>query len=249
MHTQESSIYSTEMPSGAHWSFHMKTGSGLRLTDLTGQLNVGMLFYNPHDLLERYNAPDTLKCQHTFYLQQGHCLYSDMGRIFCAIEQDNFGGHETICGTSQAEQIAAQFGALSYQEAHNQRHQNGYQSFLTELAKYGLNKRDMAANINWFAHLGVHDNGDFFLSEEGKPHAQVTLRFAMDTLVILHTCPHPLSQLSAYPKARLQLDFLPVDKPVPEQCLLIEENQRGLQNNALYQLKTVTQFNQLGELA
>ena len=30
-----------------------------------------MLLYNPQDKLERYNAPDTLKCQHSFKLTQG----------------------------------------------------------------------------------------------------------------------------------------------------------------------------------
>jgi uncharacterized protein len=28
------------------------------------------------NLLERYNAPETLKRQHTFKLTAGHCLYS-----------------------------------------------------------------------------------------------------------------------------------------------------------------------------
>ena len=51
-----------------------------------------MLLYNPQDKLERYNAPDTLKCQHTFKLTRGHCLYSDMGRIFCSIIEDSLGG-------------------------------------------------------------------------------------------------------------------------------------------------------------
>ncbi len=54
----------------------------MRLVDINGGANVGMLLYNPYNLLERYNAPDTLKCQHTFKLTRGHCLYSDMGQDF-----------------------------------------------------------------------------------------------------------------------------------------------------------------------
>lgn len=65
---------------GKHWSLTVRSGTALRLIDVKGGANVGMLFYNPYNLLERYNAPDTLKCQHTFKLTKGHCLYSDMGR-------------------------------------------------------------------------------------------------------------------------------------------------------------------------
>ena len=83
-------LYTDTIPGGCHWSFRVKQGKTLRLTDLEGGANVGMLFYNPNDLLERYNAPDTLKCQHTFKLTAGHCLYSDMGRIFCSITADSY---------------------------------------------------------------------------------------------------------------------------------------------------------------
>jgi len=79
------------LPGAKHWSMMLPRNSRLRLTDVEGGANVGMLFFNPINLLERYNAPDTLKCQHTFKLTKGHCLYSDMGRIFCSIVADDFG--------------------------------------------------------------------------------------------------------------------------------------------------------------
>ena len=102
--------YQTELPAGSHWSLMMRRGTALTLTDVAGGVNAGVLFYNPENLLERYNAPDTLKCQHTFRLTAGHCLYSDMGRIFCGIEHDSFGWHETVCGTANAALIEHQFG-------------------------------------------------------------------------------------------------------------------------------------------
>ena len=89
-------LHTGTLPGGAHWSLRIGRGKVLRLIDLEGGANLGMLFYNPLDLLERYNAPDTLKCQHTFKLTKGHCLYSDMGRIFCSIVDDSFGWHDTV---------------------------------------------------------------------------------------------------------------------------------------------------------
>lgn len=229
--------YQTLLPAGSHWSLVMRSGTALTLTDIEGGANVGLLFYNPENLLERYNAPDTLKCQHTFRLTAGHCLYSDMGRIFCGIEQDSFGWHETVCGTLNAQQTAARFGVSDYQEARNLRHQNGYDSFLTELAKYGLGQRDMAACLNLFAQVRADDHGTLKLEKQGAPGASVRLRFAMDTLVILHTCPHPLSSASDYPRQPVQIELDAQRAPLPDICLQRGENQRGLRNNALYQLQ------------
>ncbi|MGK3124376.1 urea amidolyase associated protein UAAP1 [Candidatus Pantoea formicae] len=229
--------YQTRLPAGSHWSLVMRSGTALTLTDIEGGANVGLLFYNPENLLERYNAPDTLKCQHTFRLTEGHCLYSDMGRIFCGIEQDSFGWHESVCGTLNAQQTAARFGVSDYQEARNLRHQNGYDSFLTELAKYGLGQRDMAACLNVFAQVRADDNGTLQLEKQGAPGASVRLRFAMDTLVILHTCPHPLTTASDYPRQPVQIEIDSQRAPLPEVCLQRGENQRGLRNNALYQLQ------------
>ena len=228
--------YETSLPAGSHWSLVMRRGTALTLTDTQGGANAAVLFYNPENLLERYNAPDTLKCQHTFRLTKGHCLYSDMGRIFCGIEEDTFGWHDTVCGSSNAAQVEKQFGALNYQQARNERHQNGYDSFLTELAKYGLGKRDIAANINFFSKVAASDSGELRLDDLRKPGASVTLRFAMDTLVVLHTCPHPLSEAKHYPTAPLAITLDGARQPLAEICLARPENQRGLCNNHLYYL-------------
>ncbi|MCC3702906.1 urea amidolyase associated protein UAAP1 [Rouxiella badensis] len=234
-------LYQTQLQAGSHWSMRVKSGSALRLTDVEGGANLGMLFYNPENLLERYNAPDTLKCQHTFRLTEGHCLYSDMGRIFCGIEHDSFGWHDTVCGTLNAAQTEQRFGALSYQQAHNARHQNGYDSFLVELAKYGLGKRDMAACVNLFSKVTVDENGYLALDTRPQPTASVTLRFAMDTLVVMHTCPHPMTEAARYPRAPIDIALLAGSAPLPAHCLQSAENQRGQANNDLYHHTTCCQ--------
>ena len=155
--------YDTVIAAGGHWSLKMRRGTVLRLTDVAGGANVGMLFYNPDNLLERYNAPDTLKCQHTFRLSTGNCLYSDMGRVFASIVDDTLGWHETVCGNSDAALVARRWGARDYQGDGNQWHQNGYDAFLVELAKYGLGRADMAANINWFSKVTVDASGNMVL--------------------------------------------------------------------------------------
>ncbi len=231
--------YTTTVSSGAHWSLRVRKGTVLRLTDIAGGANVGMLFYNPENLLERYNAPDTLKCQHTFKLSKGNCLYSDMGRIFASIVDDTFGWHETVCGNSHASHIKARWGKRDYQNDHNRWYQNGNDAFLVELVKYGLGPADMAANMNWFSKVAVNDCGDMQLdASSAVAGSQVTLRFEMDTLVLLHTCPHPLDQTEHYPRKDIQLE-LGVAHSVSDDdfCKNFRpENSRGFQNNALYHL-------------
>ncbi|MDP8986688.1 MAG: urea carboxylase-associated family protein [Pseudomonadota bacterium] len=229
--------YQTAIEGGKHWSLEVRGGTLLRLTDVEGGANVGMLFYNPRMLLERYNAPDTLKCQHTFKLTKGHCLYSDMGRIFCSIVEDTNGWHDTVCGNSTKTSVAARWGERSYQTYRNEWTQNGHDAFLVEAGKYGLGRRDLAANVNWFSKVAVADDGAMtFDVANGKPETFVELRFEMDTLVLLHTCPHPLNPAVEYPRKPVKItlskgppvaadDFCKNSRP---------ENRRGFANTDLY---------------
>jgi urea carboxylase-associated protein 2 len=232
-------FYETVIEGGKHWSLKVRDGTLLRLTDMEGGANVGMLFYNPQNTLERYNAPDTLKCQHTFKLTKGHCLYSDMGRIFCSIVEDTNGWHDTVCGNSTRALVASRWGERSYQAHRNDWTQNGHDAFLVEAAKYGLGRRDLAANVNWFSKAAVADDGDLVFDPGNiKVGAAVDLRFEMETLVLLHTCPHPLNTAAEYPRKPVKIslgkappvaadDFCKNSRP---------ENVRGFANNELYRL-------------
>jgi uncharacterized protein len=237
-------IYTTTLPGNGHWSLELRRGSLMKITDIEGGANLAMLFYNPRNLLERYNAPDTLKCQHTFKLQRGNCLYSDMGRIFASIVEDHSANaipswHDTICGNSTAEQITQQFGKRDYQNDRNQWLQNGTDAFLVELAKYGLGRADMAANINWFSKVVADDLGNITLDTSNQCAGNsVTLRFEMDTLVIMHACPHPLNRTTQYPFKPVLIELGEADAVTEDDyCKNFRpENQRGFHNNALYYL-------------
>lgn len=232
-------MYEDEIPGGSHWSMLIRRGTLLRMTDVEGGINVGMLFYNPLEKLERYNAPDTLKCQHTFKLTRGHCLYSDMGRIFCSITADDLGWHDTVGGNLTDARLAEKYAVRDYQSARNDWTLSGERSFLVELAKHGLGKRDMAANVNWFSKVQTDEDGNLsFAEEHSAAGSSVDLRFEMDTLVIFHTCPHPMNPAPDYPKRRLgyQIRKAPpvgADDVCMNAC---DENRRGFQNNAIYHL-------------
>ena len=117
------------------------------------------MLYNHESLLERYNMADTLKAQHVAFLTAGCVCYSDMGRVLCSITADSCGWHDTICGLSDAAMVSSRYGSTRFQEQRNDYYKNGRDSMLNELGKYGLGKRDLIANINFFSRIAVGDGG------------------------------------------------------------------------------------------
>ncbi|MBP6782938.1 MAG: DUF1989 domain-containing protein, partial [Verrucomicrobiales bacterium] len=95
-------LYTRELNGAGMWSRIIGRHKTLRITDLEGGANVGMLLYNATERHERYNMPDTLKGQHIFYLRAPYCVHSDMGRLFASITKDTVGWHDTVCGAGDA---------------------------------------------------------------------------------------------------------------------------------------------------
>jgi urea carboxylase-associated protein 2 len=180
-------LWEEHLHSGAHWSGVARRGTKLRLTDVEGGANVAALFYNYEERLERYNMADTLKAQHTAFLTQGHVCYSDMGRVLCSITADTCGWHDTFCGVSNAAMVAARFGTTRFQERRNDYYKNGYDSLLNELGKYGLGKRDLVSNVNFFSKVTADNGGELrFQADHSKGGSYVDLRFEMTTSWCLH---------------------------------------------------------------
>ena len=221
---------------GATWSHILRRGTSLRITDESGGANVGALFYNSENATERYNMPDTLKAQHTAFLTTGCVCYSDMGRILCSIVQDTLGWHDPIGGVSNAAQVAKKFGPSRFQEQRNNFHRNGYDSLLNEVAKYGMNRRDLSATVNFFSKVSVQDNGDMRFHPNHSPAGSyVDLRFEMNTLAVLATCQHPLDPDAAYNPRTVRMTAwqsgpAPKNDVCRSRCL---ENGRGFQNTEM----------------
>lgn len=227
------------VPTGTHWSGLLRRGSALRLTDIEGGANCAMILFNAEEKLERYNMPDTLKAQHTALLTRGHCLYSDMGRIFCSIIGDSIGWHDPICGVSDAAQAREKYGESHYQYARNAMVRNGRDSLLIELAKYGLGKRDLGPTVNFFSKVTADEEGRLVFDPGHSPAGgAVDLRFEMNTLVVLSAAPHPLDPAPSYaPKPVLLTAWHAGEALLDDYCrTFCEENQRGFINTERYNL-------------
>ena len=225
------------LPGARNWSFIIRRGYGLRLVDHKGGANCSALFYNAAEKLERYNMADTLKAQHTAFLTTGNVLYSDMGRVLMSVTADSCGWHDTISGHSNAAQVRRQYGEHRYQEYRNAFYRNGRDLFLIELGKWGLGKKDLVPNVNFFTKVAVDDAGGMhYVPDNSRAGDHIDLRAEMDTLVVLNTCPHPMDPVSEWSPGPVELIIHKVD-PVADDdpCLnSCPENRRGFANTAIY---------------
>ena len=230
---QQRLLWEEEVPGGAHWSGVLRRGTTLRLTDTEGGANVALLLFNQEEKLERYNMADTLKAQHTAHLSRGYVCYSDMGRVLCSITADTVGWHDPMSGVLDAHQVAAKYGVHRFQEFRNGMYRNARDGMLIEMAKYGLGKRDFVANINLFSKVTVEPDGRMvFNPGNSKAGDYVELRFEMNALAMLSTCPHPLDPNPEYAPKKVRLGAWRSELPgVDDYCRNFRpENTRGFHN-------------------
>jgi len=230
-------LYRITITGGGMWSKIIGRGKTIRLTDLAGGANVSMLLYNAAERLERYNMPDTLKGQQIFFLTAPYCIHSDMGRIFCSVTEDTAGWHDTVCGCTQARTVEKKYGVKTYQNGRNDFYRNGHENFIIELAKWGLGKRDLIPNINFFSKVTSNEEGRLTFDQDAtKAGAHIDLRFEMDTLVILNTCQHPLDPNPVYAPKPVELSVTQATPPGAEDPSRIScpENERAFINTEDY---------------
>jgi hypothetical protein len=226
----ETLLYEDHLPGGGMWSVKLCRHQTLRITALEAGTNVGLMAYSADAPLDRLNLPDTLKALHTAKLTRGHVLMSDMGHALLSITADTLGWHDPLGGHGNAALVRQKYGEATYQQKRNDWYRNAHDNFLIELGKYGLGKRDLVANVNFFSRIDVDDEGVLHFHEgNSKASDSVDLRAEMDVLVVLNTCQHPLDPNPAYAPKPITLTVLKTPPPGKEDfCRNFRpENQRS----------------------
>lgn len=221
------------VPGGGHTSFILKRGQILRIEDVEGGGNVGLLLFNAHQTSERLNLPDTLKGQHTARLTVGHCLYSDMGRVLAAIIADTCGWHDSFGGVLNAQEVQEKYGQGRYQERRNGFFRNGMDNLLVEMGKWNLNLQDLLMTINLFSKVTVDAQGQFhFHANYSQAGDYIELYAPMDTLVVLTALQHPMDPNPAYAPRPIALTWSRAEgEDVAAYCRAFrEENARAFHN-------------------
>jgi urea carboxylase-associated protein 1 len=172
------------VPATTPWSGLVRKNQGIRIIDLEGQQAVDTLFYNAHNHAERYCAQETLAAQGSAYVGAGTKVLSNEGRWMLTIIGDTVGEHDTSAGACSTEANTVRFG-------HHTRYMHACrENFLVELAKYGMGKRDIVSNINFFMNVPILPDGELAIVDgASKPGDYVELRAEMDVLCVISNCP------------------------------------------------------------
>ena len=188
--------------SGEPYLGRVARGQFFRIVDLEGNQAVDTLFYNARELGERYSAADTIRLQRHLYLTTGTVLYSNLARPMLQIVADTCGRHDTLGGACAAESNTVRYGQ---QTRHMHSCRDNFLRAISE-ADVGLEKRDLASNINFFMNVPVTPAGKLTfedgISAGGK---YVELRADMDVLVLISNCPQLNNPCNAYNPTPIRL--------------------------------------------
>lgn len=195
-------FYDQVVPAGEAWLHSLKAGQVLRIIDLEGNQAVDTLFFNAADLSDRYSAVDTIREQGSVYLEEGSRLLSQMGTHLLTIVHDTCGRHDTLGGACSAES-----NSVRYPQERRYMH-NCRDSFLKALShsRYGLDKRDLANNINFFMNVPVSPEGkSTFADGISEPGKYVELQAETDVVVLISNCPQLNNPCNAYNPTPIRL--------------------------------------------
>ena len=172
------------IPAHAPWSGVISKGQYFRIIDTEGQQAVDTLFYNAHRTDERYSPQDTLLTQAMAYVSTGTAIMSNEGNAMLTVTDDTSGMHDTSVGCCSREANVVRFGE------HTRYEHACRENFLYELAKYGLNKRDLVPNLNFFMCVPVQPDGTIAVVDGvSKPGSYIEMRAEMDVLCVISNCP------------------------------------------------------------
>jgi uncharacterized protein len=168
----------------APWSGVVPAGGTLQIIDTGGNQAVDCLFYVAGDTAERYSAPDTVAAQGSIFLTTGSQLRSNLGRPLLSVVADEVGRHDTLGGACSKESNTLRYG-------HHTKAQHAcVENFLIEGAKWGLGKRDIVSNINWYMNVPVERDGTLGIVDGlSAPGRSVKLAARVEVLTLVSNCP------------------------------------------------------------
>ena len=172
------------VPANKPWSGVVRRGQTIRIEDTHGCQAVDTLFYKAADMGERYSSQDTLREQSSAYITIGTRLISNVGNVMLTVTADSCGRHDTSAGACSCEANTVRFGhATKYMHACRE-------NFVLEVARYGLTKRDIVPNINFFMNVPIEPTGELAIVDGvSKPGDYVELVAEMDVICVISNCP------------------------------------------------------------
>ncbi|MCG7928121.1 MAG: urea carboxylase-associated family protein [Candidatus Thiodiazotropha taylori] len=201
----EQASRTTRVDAGDYFIGILKAGETLRILDLEGNQAADTLFYSADNPAERYSAMDTIREQGNVYLTTGSKLRSNENNVMLEVVADTCGRHDTLGGACATESNTVRYD-LEKRCMHACR--DSWMLAVAEHPEYGISKRDITHNINFFMNVPVTAEGGLTF-EDGisAPGKYVELRAEMDVIVLLSNCPQLNNPCNGY-------------NPTPIECLI-----------------------------
>ncbi len=188
--------YRKVVDAGDYWMKIIKKGQTLRIVDLEGNQAADTLFFNAHDVEERYSAMDTIREQGNVYLTAGSILRSNFNQPLLEITADTCGRHDTLGGACATESNTVRYD-LEKRCMHACR--DSWMLALAEHEEYQLDKRDITHNINFFMNVPITEEGGLtFADGISAPGIYVEMEAKTDVIVLMSNCPQLNNPCNAY---------------------------------------------------
>jgi len=192
----EDAAFRETVPAGDYFLKVVKKGETVRILDLEGNQAADTLFFNADDSAERYSAVDTIREQGNVYLTAGTVLRSNRNRPMLEITADTCGRHDTLGGACATESNTVRYD-LEKRCMHACR--DSWMLAVNEHEEFGLGKRDITHNINFFMNVPVTAEGGLTF-EDGisAPGKYVELKALMNITVLISNCPQLNNPCNGY---------------------------------------------------
>jgi urea carboxylase-associated protein 1 len=198
----EDAIYSEIILSGEGWTYELKPGQVLRIIDLEGNQAVDVLFYDADNREDHFSAVATMEEEGRIYATTGSTLLAESGKELVTIVADTVGYHDLWFGYCSAQSNTVRYG---HDKLHNQSCRDTY---LLQMAQnnYGLTKRDLPPNINFFTKVPLTPEGGItFVDGISPPGSYVEIQAQCRTLVLMSICSQLLNPCNDYNPTPVQL--------------------------------------------
>ena len=193
----------TIIDAGDYFIGIVAAGQTMRILDLEGNQTADTLFYSAEDPSERYSAMDTIREQGNVYLTTGSVLRSNENTPMLEIVADTCGRHDTLGGACATESNTVRYD-LEKRCMHACR--DSWMLAIAEHPEYGISKRDISHNINFFMNVPVTEAGGLTF-EDGisAPGKYVELKALMDVVVLISNCPQLNNPCNGYNPTPVEL--------------------------------------------
>lgn len=162
--------FARRIPAGGYANVVLGRGTRVRLGDPAGAACAHLLLLRADAPWERLNVADTVKVPWQAYLDSGHPLLSDQGRVLATVVADGSGRHDALCGPGPRARQALRLAG----------------------AKHGLEPRDVGPSVSFFRGVRVEPDGGLVATGGAGAGATVDLIVQLPVTLLVGNAEHAL---------------------------------------------------------